>query len=270
MGGQFSLARLVRTRRSGNPLSNCNTAGLHFLNHGLCRQFEPDLATAGKFDIDLSKQFGIQQRAVQCAVAAVDAVTHAQGIQRILGTRMTNARHGNRIDHAVKRKGFEPAQTKFHVQEAEIETGVVRHQRHIAQEFQKLTGLVRELRLVGQEGGRQPVHPFGRFGHVAFGIEIGVIGAARGHPVDHLDATDLNQPVSALRIETGGFGIEDDLSHRVQYLPGNQLWQGVEWELLSIDQFVHQMLHRMARIGERGSGIDDVIGARTLFGIGHL
>jgi hypothetical protein len=34
------------------------------------------------------------------------------------------------------------------------------------------------------------------------------------HPVQDLDATDLDQPIAAQRIEAGGFGIEDDFTHR--------------------------------------------------------
>ena len=40
-------------------------------------KFEPDLAPAGQFDLNLRQQFGIEQRAVAGAVAAIDPVTGA-------------------------------------------------------------------------------------------------------------------------------------------------------------------------------------------------
>ena len=50
-----------------------------------CRELKPDLPAARELDIDLGKQFGIEQRAVKSTVAAVDSVTRAKRIQRKLG-----------------------------------------------------------------------------------------------------------------------------------------------------------------------------------------
>jgi hypothetical protein len=41
---------------------------------------------------------------------------------------------GDRIDHAIAVHRFQPAGRQFVIEEAEIETGVVRHQRTVAQE----------------------------------------------------------------------------------------------------------------------------------------
>ena len=70
-----------------------------------------------------------------------------------------------------------------------------------------------EDRLVGEEGGAQAVHVDGVLRHVALGIDVGVEGAPRRHVVDELDRADLDDPVAGVRIETGGFGVEDDLTH---------------------------------------------------------
>ena len=49
------------------------------------------------------------------------------------------------------------------------------------------------------------------------GIDVDVEGAAGREAVDQLDAADLDDAVLA-RIEAGGFGVEDDLAHRISSL----------------------------------------------------
>ena len=60
---------------------------------------------------------------------------------------------------------------------------------------------------------RQPVHRLGFGRHVALGIDEAMELAPRRDAVEELDAADLDQPVAALRIEAGGFGVEHDLAH---------------------------------------------------------
>jgi hypothetical protein len=55
------------------------------------------------------------------------------------------------------------------------------------------------------------IEGFGR--HVALGIDMPVKGLPGRHAVEYLDAADFDQPVTAQRIETGGFGIENDFAH---------------------------------------------------------
>jgi hypothetical protein len=38
-------------------------------------------------------------------------------------------------------------------------------------------------------------------------------GAARGAAVDKLDRRELDDPMTLLRVESRGFGIDDDLAH---------------------------------------------------------
>ena len=57
------------------------------------------------------------------------------------------------------------------------------------------------------------MHRFGCSWHGAFGVEIAVKGGSGHHPTDHFDAANLDQPVSGEWIETGGFGVENNLSH---------------------------------------------------------
>jgi hypothetical protein len=40
-----------------------------------------------------------------------------------------------------------------------------------------------------------------------------VVRLSRWHAVEHLDAADFDQTIATERIETGGFGIENDFTH---------------------------------------------------------
>ena len=55
-------------------------------------QRKADLPPAGELDVDLRQQLGVEQRAVPDAVTAVDPVTRAQGVERVLGARVPPAR----------------------------------------------------------------------------------------------------------------------------------------------------------------------------------
>ena len=68
--------------------------------------------------------------------------------------------HG--VDHPGQAHALHPAQVELVVEEAEIEPGVVRDQRRIADEVEQVLGAVAEARLVGEEGGGQPVDRLGR------------------------------------------------------------------------------------------------------------
>ena len=45
------------------------------------RQFQPDLASTGQFNVNLAQQFGIEQRAMLGAVRTVDAIAGAQRVE---------------------------------------------------------------------------------------------------------------------------------------------------------------------------------------------
>src|SRR3954447_3470109 len=95
----------------------------------------------------------------------------------------------------------------------------MRDQRRIADEVEQFFGPLGEPRLVRKENGREPMHRFGVARHLAIGIEIGMEMPAGLHAIEHLDAADLNHPVAAGRIKSGGFGVEDDFPHRQNYSP---------------------------------------------------
>ena len=103
------------------------------------------------------------------------------------------------------------------VEEAEIEAGIVRDQRAIADELEQLLAHVAEGAACRQEAVGQAVHRLGLARHRPAGIEIGVEGAPGLDPVDQLDAADLDHPVAVLRAEAGGLGVEDDFAHGLDY-----------------------------------------------------
>ena len=80
--GEFSLAWPMRAGGAELAL----TLGLAWSDRSaivaaLSRQAQPDLASAGQLDINLCEQFGIEQRAVAGAVAAIDPIAGAQRIE---------------------------------------------------------------------------------------------------------------------------------------------------------------------------------------------
>ena len=66
----------IRARRKADVADRCR---------GVLRDFKPEVMLAGsQADVDLGKQLGVQQRAVQRAVRVVDAEAPAQRIERVL------------------------------------------------------------------------------------------------------------------------------------------------------------------------------------------
>ncbi len=74
-------------------------------------------------------------------------------------------------------------------------------------------GDLRELRFVAQEFGGQPVDRQCARIAVAFRVDVEVQVVAREPAVHQLDAADFDNAVAGARIQAGGFGIEDELTH---------------------------------------------------------
>lgn len=189
---------------------------------------QPDLPSAGQFDIELRQQFGIEQRAMFGAMAAVYAVTGAQGVKRELCARVSGAGNGDGIDHPAHIDCCPATALQFHVEKAEVETGIVRDERTVAEKFKQGIGLTGKKWFVRKEFVRKPMYRFSRRRHRTFGVEIAVEGCAGHYPPVHFDAPDLDHPVSGQRVETGGFGIENNLSHSIDsYRPNYASLQGL-------------------------------------------
>src|SRR5450432_1691944 len=72
---------------------------------------------------------------------------------------------------------------------------------------------MRKGRFFGQPLPRQAVHLNGAFVDVAFRIEVLMEGFACQAPVENLHATDFDDAVLLLHLESRGFGIQNDLAH---------------------------------------------------------
>src|SRR5690606_2174799 len=147
--------------------------------HGLGGQREADLAAAGKLDVDLREQLGIEQRAVQHAVAAIDPVARAQRVERMLGPRVPPPRERQRVDHPLERYGGLSARAELVIEEAEIELRIVRNERRFAEKLQQVVDVVGKALLVGEEGVAEPMDLLGGKRHRTLGIEVGVESASR-------------------------------------------------------------------------------------------
>ena len=152
-------------------------------------------------------------------MAAVDAVAGAQRVQTVLGAGMPLPRNGERIDHAGGANRCLSAERHLVVQKAEIEPGIVRDHRGIADEGDQIGHGFGEARLGGQETVGQAVDRIGLGRHRSIGAEIRVKGLARLDPVEQFHTADFDHPVAALGAEAGGLRIEDDFPHESSMKP---------------------------------------------------
>ena len=95
------------------------------------------------------------------------------------------------------------------------------------------------------------MHGKGLRRHGPLGIDIMVIGAARGHMADQFDSADFNDAVAFAGFKAGGFGVQNDFAHVLSR------------------QLADQFLHGGAGAVQR-QRLDHMIGARAFFGVGHL
>ena len=118
-----------------------------------------------------------------------------------------------RIDQplARDRRALDPVE--LGIDEADVERGVVDHQRRVTDELQKFVDDFVEQRFRCQKFARQAVHRKGFGGHVPFWVDVDVKALPRRHAVENLDAADFHQAVAAKGIKAGRFGVEDDFAH---------------------------------------------------------
>ena len=101
----------------------------------------------------------------------VDPVARAKIVEPVRTARVLAARQHQRIDQPLAaHHGFFGA-PELGVEEAEIEHGVVRDQRRIAQEFDQLFDLVGEQRLVLEKVDAEPMHVEGGSGMSRSGLK---------------------------------------------------------------------------------------------------
>ena len=120
-------------------------------------QDELRLPGADQLEIDLGQELGVEQRAVLGAARIVDAVARAQIVEAVGPGRVLAARQQQRVDQPLARDQRLAGALELGIEEAEIERGVVRDQRRVADECEEVVGDLGEQRLVLEELGREAV-----------------------------------------------------------------------------------------------------------------
>src|SRR5579872_63189 len=98
-----------------------------------------------------------------------------------------------RVDEPLSQNGRPVEPVEFGIDEADIERGVVNHQRRFADEGQEFVDLLGEQRLGGEEFIGETVDGKGLRRDVALGIEITMEGLSGRHAVEDLDTADFNK-----------------------------------------------------------------------------
>ena len=179
---------------------------------GCLGETKAGLLSANHFKINVRQQFCVQQSAVLGALGIVDAETFTQGIKTVRAHGMAAPRQGQSIDHPVHRYGQSFDIGQFGIDKIHVEAGIVDDERGISDEGQKVFGLGGEEWLVFEEGRGKAVNGFGLLGHVAFGIQIDMVGLACWQMVQEFDGSDLHNAVALGGIEARGFSIENDFA----------------------------------------------------------
>ena len=109
--------------------------------------------------------------------------------------------------------GVEAGKPQLVVEKTHVEGGIVDDQFGIAHEFQEFVSHVAEQRLVGQEFAGKTVHFQRAVLDVALGVDVNMVFASAQTSIDEFDRANFDDPVAFFRLQAGGFGVEDDLSH---------------------------------------------------------
>src|SRR5262245_37615269 len=172
---------------------------------------------------------------------------------------MLASREEERVDQALARDHVLAGALELGIEEAEVEHGVVRNQRGIAEKDQEILDDLGKWRLVLEKIFGEAVH-LERFPrHVALGIEIAVKGLPAGYPVDQLDAADLHHAVALERIESRRLGIEHDLAQTAcSTYPANHRRFGIV-------ATASRMARTCARAGSKPRAVSTTKSARRRF-----
>ena len=104
--------------------------------------------------------------------------------------------------------------SQFGVQKTDVESGVVDDQFGAAHKVEKLDRNVGEARFVDEKLAADPVHRQSTGVDIPFRVQVAVEMPVGQTPIEHLDTGDLDDAVSELVLQAGGFSIEKDLAHQ--------------------------------------------------------
>ena len=181
---------------------------------GLGRQDQLRLPGTDQIDVDLGQKLGVEQRAVLGSAGIVDRIARAEVIEPVRNAGVLAPCQQQRVDQPLARDRRPLDAIELGIDEADVERGVVDHQRRVGDEFEKIADHLGKQRFARQELGGKTVHRERLGRHVALGVDVAVKGLPGRHAIENLDAADLDQPIAAQRIKAGGFGIENDFAHQ--------------------------------------------------------
>ena len=99
---------------------------------------------------------------------------------------------------------------EFHVEEAEVEGGVVGDQGVVCDEVAEGVGDIGEAGFSDEVRAGEAVDARGFGGDVAVGVDEGVVDAAGGEVALELEAGDLDEAVAVQGVEACRFRVEED------------------------------------------------------------
>src|SRR5690554_3626766 len=97
--------------------------------------------------------------------------------------------------------------------EADVKGSIMNDQLGTTNKLPESIRYILEQRLVDQKLVGDAVYADGLGLDFTFGIDVLVIRTPREASVDELNGTDLDQAVPFPRVDTRGFGIQNDLAH---------------------------------------------------------
>src|SRR5262245_31116969 len=159
-------------QRLGTPA--CLALSLAYVNADVAiarRQGKTRLASTDQFQIDLGKQFRVDQRTVFGADGKIEAEALAQFVERNACAGKTAARHGDGVDATLERQRITAKPCQFGIEEFQIEFRIVDDKRCIANEIEKLLDDACEYRGALELVERDPMDAGGFFGNVAFRMD---------------------------------------------------------------------------------------------------
>ena len=143
-------------------------------------------------------------------------VALAQRIEAVALARVHLARERQRVDHGAEvahpARGARQA-LQLRVEERDVERRVVNDQLRAVDELEQLVDDLREARLLREELVGDAVHVLRGAVDRPVRAQVAMERAAGLAAIHQLDAADLDDAMSLLRLQPRGFGVEDDLAH---------------------------------------------------------
>ena len=220
-------ATVVRADCGHDGFSRCG-GGLHGSSGG---EVEAGLF-GGQAQIDFGEELRVKQRAVQAAVAVIDAVVFAERVQIVFGNGdfVFGELQGISEREAVFEFEAGFGEFEFAVKEGLIERHVVRDELiraiKIGKQIFEDSG---KGRLTGDAFVGDAVHTHRVRVNALFGVDVLVKVVFGRAAVDEFDAADFYDAVTfgfvtAIEVHAGGFGIEDDLAHGISLMKSGEIF----------------------------------------------